>query len=82
MNDLTMMQAIAAAGSAIGAGIAVISGIGAGIGQGFAAGKSCRSCWKSTRSKRRYNVNYVTWCCCSRIYRYLRFSYIYNPYIR
>ena len=31
-------QAIAIAGSAIGAGIAVISGIGSGIGQGYAAG--------------------------------------------
>ena len=28
-------QAIAIAGSAIGAGIAVISGIGSGIGQGY-----------------------------------------------
>lgn len=29
--------------SAIGAGIAMISGIGAGIGQGYAAGKACEA---------------------------------------
>ena len=36
-------QAIAIAGSAIGAGIAVISGIGSGIGQGYAAGKGAEA---------------------------------------
>ena len=36
---MDMNTAIIAAGSAIGAGLAVITGIGAGIGQGFAAGK-------------------------------------------
>ena len=39
MEITTLQQGIAIAGSAIGAGIAVISGIGAGIGQGYAAGK-------------------------------------------
>ena len=34
---MDMNTAIIAAGSAIGAGLAVITGIGAGIGQGFAA---------------------------------------------
>ena len=51
MNDLTMMQAIAAAGSAIGAGIAVISGIGAGIGQGFAAGKAAEAVGNQPEAK-------------------------------
>ena len=37
---MDMSTAIIAAGSAIGAGLAVITGIGAGIGQGFAAGKA------------------------------------------
>ena len=37
---MDMNTAIIAAGSAIGAGLAVITGIGAGIGQGFAAGKA------------------------------------------
>ena len=40
---MEMAQAIAIAGSAIGAGIAVISGIGSGIGQGFAAGKGAEA---------------------------------------
>lgn len=51
MKDLTMMQAIAAAGSAIGAGIAVISGIGAGIGQGFAAGKAAEAVGNQPEAK-------------------------------
>ncbi len=49
--ELTMMQAIAAAGSAIGAGIAVISGIGAGIGQGFAAGKAAEAVGNQPEAK-------------------------------
>lgn len=35
-----MEMAILLAGSAIGAGLAVMTGIGAGIGQGYAAGKA------------------------------------------
>lgn len=38
-----METAIIAAGSAIGAGLAVMTGIGAGIGQGFAAGKGAEA---------------------------------------
>lgn len=49
--ELTMMKAIAAAGSAIGAGIAVISGIGAGIGQGFAAGKAAEAVGNQPEAK-------------------------------
>jgi F-type H+-transporting ATPase subunit c len=38
-----MEQAIVLAGSAIGAGLALMTGIGAGIGQGFAAGKAAEA---------------------------------------
>lgn len=38
-----MEKAIVLAASAIGAGLAVMTGIGAGIGQGFAAGKGAES---------------------------------------
>ncbi len=43
MDNLTLAQSIAIAGSAIGAGIAVATGIGAGVGQGFAAGKAAEA---------------------------------------
>jgi len=38
-----MEKAMVLAASAIGAGLAVMTGIGAGIGQGYAAGKSCEA---------------------------------------
>ena len=44
-------QAIAIAGSAIGAGIAVISGIGSGIGQGYAAGKGAEAVGNQLEAK-------------------------------
>ena len=44
-------QAIAIAGSAIGAGIAVISGIGSGIGQGYAAGKGAEAVGNQPEAK-------------------------------
>lgn len=43
MDNLTLAQSIAIAGSAIGAGLAVATGLGAGIGQGFAAGKAAEA---------------------------------------
>ncbi|MEG1284384.1 MAG: ATP synthase F0 subunit C [Romboutsia sp.] len=46
-----MAQAIVAAGSAIGAGLAVITGIGAGIGQGFAAGKGAEAVGNQPEAK-------------------------------
>lgn len=49
--ELTMAQAIVAAGSAIGAGLAVITGIGAGIGQGFAAGKGAEAVGNQPEAK-------------------------------
>ena len=48
---MEMAQAIAIAGSAIGAGIAVISGIGSGIGQGFAAGKGAEAVGNQPEAK-------------------------------
>ena len=38
-----MELAIVLAGSAIGAGLAVVTGIGSGIGQGYAAGKGAEA---------------------------------------
>jgi F-type H+-transporting ATPase subunit c len=46
-----MEQAIIAAGSAIGAGLAVMTGIGAGIGQGFAAGKGAEAVGNQPEAK-------------------------------
>ncbi len=41
--DAMLAKAIVMAGSAIGAGLAMIAGIGPGIGQGFAAGKAAEA---------------------------------------
>lgn len=49
--ELTMAQAIVAAGSALGAGFAVMTGIGAGIGQGFAAGKGAEAVGNQPEAK-------------------------------
>ncbi|RDY26121.1 ATP synthase F0 subunit C [Romboutsia weinsteinii] len=46
-----MATGIAIAGSAIGAGLAVITGIGAGIGQGFAAGKAAEAVGNQPEAK-------------------------------
>ena len=48
---MDMNTAIVAAGSAIGAGLAVITGIGAGIGQGFAAGKAAEAVGNQPEAK-------------------------------
>ena len=48
---MDMNTAIIAAGSAIGAGLAVITGIGAGIGQGFAAGKAAEAVGNQAEAK-------------------------------
>lgn len=48
---MEMAQAIAIAGSAIGAGLAVIAGIGSGIGQGFAAGKAAEAVGNQPEAK-------------------------------
>lgn len=51
MLDLTMAQGIAVAGSAVGAGLAVMTGIGPGIGQGFAAGKGTEAVGNQPEAK-------------------------------
>ena len=51
MNELTMTQAIVAAGCAGGAGLAAIAGIGPGIGQGFAAGKAAEAVGNQPEAK-------------------------------
>lgn len=79
---MDMNTAIIAAGSAIGAGLAVITGIGAGIGQGFAAGKAAEAVGNQPEAKWGYNSNNVTWSSSSRINWYIWTSYSYNPFIR
>ena len=51
MEITSLAQGIAIAGSAIGAGIAVIAGIGPGIGQGFAAGKGAEAVGNQLEAK-------------------------------
>ncbi|WP_024621184.1 ATP synthase F0 subunit C [Metaclostridioides mangenotii] len=46
-----MAHAIMVAGSAIGAGLAVMTGIGAGIGQGYAAGKASEAVGNQPEAK-------------------------------
>ena len=42
-NELGFFQSIVLAGSAMGAGLAMIAGIGPGIGEGYAVGKACEA---------------------------------------
>lgn len=51
MEITTLQQGIAIAGSAIGAGLAVVTGIGAGIGQGIAAGKGAEAVGNQPEAK-------------------------------
>jgi len=46
-----MEMAILLAGSAIGAGLAVMTGIGAGIGQGYAAGRAAEAVGNQPEAK-------------------------------
>nr|WP_330369409.1 ATP synthase F0 subunit C [Clostridioides mangenotii] len=48
---MDMAHAIMVAGSAIGAGLAVMTGIGAGIGQGYAAGKASEAVGNQPEAK-------------------------------
>ena len=47
----TLSKAIVLAGSAIGAGIAMIAGLGPGIGEGFAAGKGVEAVGRQPEAK-------------------------------
>ena len=49
MEELS--RAIVLAGSAIGAGIAMITGLGPGIGEGFAAGKALEAIGRQPEAK-------------------------------
>ncbi|MEG0178389.1 MAG: ATP synthase F0 subunit C [Oscillospiraceae bacterium] len=49
--DPNMAKAIVAAGSAIGAGLALIAGIGPGIGEGYAVGKACEAIGRQPECK-------------------------------
>lgn len=51
MQDYSIAQAIIAAASAVGAGMAVMTGIGPGIGQGFAAGKGTEAVGNQPEAK-------------------------------
>lgn len=46
-----MERAIVLAGSAIGAGLAMIAGVGPGIGEGYAAGKACEAVGRQPEAK-------------------------------
>lgn len=46
-----MEKAIVLAGSAIGAGLAMIAGVGPGIGEGYAAGKACEAVGRQPEAK-------------------------------
>ena len=46
-----MEKAIGCAGSAIGAGLALIAGIGPGIGEGYAVGRACEAIGRQPEAK-------------------------------
>lgn len=49
--DTNLVRAIVMAGSAIGAGLAMIAGIGPGIGQGYAAGEAAAAVGRQPEAK-------------------------------
>ncbi len=51
MDNTILAKAIVMAGSAIGAGLAMIAGIGPGIGQGYAAGKAAEAVGRQPEAK-------------------------------
>lgn len=51
MEIIMLERAIVLAASAIGAGLAMISGVGPGIGQGYAAGKAAESVARQPEAK-------------------------------
>ena len=46
-----MEKAIVCAGTAIGAGLALIAGIGPGIGEGYAVGRACEAIGRQPEAK-------------------------------
>ena len=57
-----MEKAIVLAGSAIGAGLAMIAGIGPGIGEGYAAGKACEAIGRQPESKGKVTSTLILGC--------------------
>ncbi len=51
MDNTILAKAIVMAGSAIGAGLAMIAGIGPGIGQGYAAGQAAAAVGRQPEAK-------------------------------
>lgn len=49
--DMNLVRAIVMAGSAVGAGLAMIAGIGPGIGQGYAAGAAAAAVGRQPEAK-------------------------------
>ena len=47
---MTLAKALILAGSALGAGLAMIAGIGPGIGEGYAVGKACEAICRQPES--------------------------------
>ena len=57
-----MEKAIVLAGSAIGAGVAMIAGIGPGIGEGYAAGKACEAIGRQPESQGKVTSTLILGC--------------------
>ena len=57
-----MERAIVLAGSAIGAGLAMIAGIGPGIGEGYAAGKACEAIGRQPESQGKETSTLILGC--------------------
>ena len=57
-----MEKAIVLAGSAIGAGLAMIAGIGPGIGEGYAAGKACEAIGRQPESQGKGTPTLILGC--------------------
>ena len=57
-----MEKAIVLAGSAIGAGLAMIAGIGPGIGEGYAAGKACEAIGRQPESQGKGTSTLILGC--------------------
>ncbi|HBI64066.1 MAG TPA: ATP synthase F0 subunit C [Clostridiales bacterium] len=57
-----MEKAIVLAGSAIGAGLAMIAGVGPGIGEGYAAGKACEAVGRQPEARSTVTSTLILGC--------------------
>ena len=63
MDEMTLAQAIAAAGKAIGAGLCMgIGAVGPGIGEGNAVAKACEAIGRQPESKGDVTSTMITGC--------------------